>query len=231
MAKHSHWSQIKYKKAQTDLKKSKIMDKLIRAITVAAREGADPELNPKLRSAIERAKEFQVPLENIERAIKKGEIKESNLEEVIYEAYFDEIQLLIKAITDNKNRTLGEIKHTLNQYEARLGEPGSVIWNFQEKGVVVLSKENEERILEFVDLYEDLKESNGDILLITRGEKFNQLKDSLKEKGIEIKDSYFELRPLNTLEIDETKKEKLDQLIEDLLDLDDVEEVFTNVVS
>jgi len=230
MAGHSHWAQVKHKKAVVDAKRGQIISKLIRAITIAAREGNNPETNYKLRSAIERAKEFQVPLENIERAIKKGESREDNLEEIIFEAYLEDVQILIKAITDNKNRTLGDLRHLLNRFNGRLAEPGSVIWNFKEKGVIVVSKNDEAKVLEFADLIEDYEEKNGDILLITNPSFLNELKNKLESGKIEIKDSYLEFRPLNILEnIDDNLKMKVKQLVEELLNLDDVEEVFTNL--
>lgn len=230
MAGHSHWAQIKHKKAIVDAKKGQLISKLIRAITIAAREGNNPETNYKLRAAIERAREFQVPLENIERAIKKGETKEDNLEEIIFEAYLEDVQILIKAITDNKNRTLGEIRHLLNKYGGRLAEPRSVIWNFQEKGVVVISKEDETKVLDLADLFEDIQEKDGDILLITNLSQLNELKDKLEKNEIVVKDSYLEFRPLNIMEnISENLKTKANQLIEELLNLDDIEEVFTNL--
>jgi YebC/PmpR family DNA-binding regulatory protein len=230
MAGHSHWAQIKHKKAALDAKRGQIISKLIRAITIAAREGNNPETNYKLRSAIERAKEFQVPLENIERAIKKGESREDNLEEIIFEAYLEDVQILIKAITDNKNRTLGDLRHLLNRFNGRLAEPGSVIWNFREKGVIVVSKNDETKVLEFADLIEDYEEKNGDILLITNPSFLNELKNKLESSKIEIKNSYLDFRPLNILEnIDDNLKMKVKQLVEELLNMDDVEEVFTNL--
>jgi len=230
MAGHSHWAQVKHKKAALDAKRGQIVSKLIRAITIAAREGNNPETNYKLRSAIERAKEFQVPLENIERAIKKGESREDNLEEIIFEAYLEDVQILIKTITDNKNRTLGDLRHLLNRFNGSLAEPGSVIWNFKEKGVIVVSKDNETKVLEFADLIEDYEEKNGDILLITNPSFLNELKNKLESSKIEIKDSYLDFRPLNTLEnIGDNLKMKVKQLVEELLNLDDVEEVFTNL--
>jgi YebC/PmpR family DNA-binding regulatory protein len=230
MAGHSHWAQIKHKKAALDAKRGQIISKLIRAITIAAREGNNPETNYKLRSAIERAKEFQVPLENIERAIKKGESREDNLEEIIFEAYLEDVQILIKAITDNKNRTLGDLRHLLNRFNGRLAEPGSVIWNFKEKGVIVVSKNDEAKVLEFADLIEDYEEKNGDILLITNPSFLNELKNKLESSKIEIKDSYLDFKPLNILEnIDDNLKMKVKQLVDELLNLDDVEEVFTNL--
>jgi YebC/PmpR family DNA-binding regulatory protein len=230
MAGHSHWAQIKHKKAALDAKRGQIISKLIRAITIAAREGNNPETNYKLRSAIEKAKEFQVPLENIERAIKKGESREDNLEEIIFEAYLEDVQILIKAITDNKNRTLGDLRYLLNRFNGRLAEPGSVIWNFKEKGVIVVSKNDEAKVLEFADLIEDYEEKNGDILLITNPGFLNELKNKLESSKIEIKDSYLDFRPLNILEnIDDNLKIKVKQLVEELLNLDDVEEVFTSL--
>jgi len=231
MAGHSHWAQIKRKKSVLDVKKSQLISKLINSIIIAAREGNNPETNPKLRNAIERAKEFKVPLENIERAISKAEEKDSNLEEVIYEVYFDEgISLLIKAITDNKNRTLGEIKHVLNKYNSKLAEPGSVIWNFSEKGVIEIKIEDKEKIFNILEFVEDFNEKNFSLVLITSLKNFNLLKDKLKEENVDIISSSIEFLPLNPIEnISEETKNKLKALIEELLDLEDVEEVYTNL--
>jgi YebC/PmpR family DNA-binding regulatory protein len=230
MAGHSHWAQIKRKKALLDAKKSQLIGKIINAITVAAREGNNPETNPKLRNAIERAKEFKVPLENIERAIKKAEDKSLNLEEVWYEAYFENVSLLIKAITDNKNRTLGNIKAILNKRGGKLANPGAVRWSFEEKGVVEIYKKNENDVLEFLDVIEDIREKDSEtLMLITSVKNLNELKNRILNKGIEIFDSYIEFFPINPVEIkDEETKEKLKNLINELLDLDDVDEVFTS---
>jgi transcriptional/translational regulatory protein YebC/TACO1 len=152
------------------------------------------------------------------------------LEEIIFEAYLEDVQILIKAITDNKNRTLGDLRHLLNRFNGRLAEPGSVIWNFKEKGVIVVSKNDEAKVLEFADLIEDYEEKNGDILLITNPSFLNELKNKLESSKIEIKDSYLDFRPLNILEnIDDNLKMKVKQLVDELLNLDDVEEVFTNL--
>jgi YebC/PmpR family DNA-binding regulatory protein len=229
MAGHSHWAQVKHKKAVVDAKRGQMISKLIRAITIAAREGTNPDTNFKLRSAIDRAKEFQVPLENIERAIKKSEAREDALEEVIFEAYLNDVQILIKTITDNKNRALGEIKHLLNRFGGRLAEPGSVIWNFKERAVFVIDKKDEEKIFEIMSILEDFYEKDGNILLITNLSNFNTVKNHLEKLGISIKESLIEFSPINSIEnLDEFSKKKLEQLTEALLDLDDVEEVFTN---
>lgn len=231
MAGHSHWAQIKRKKAVLDAKRSQLMSKLINAIIIAARDGNNPDTNPRLRNAIEKAREFKVPLENIEKAISRAEDKESNLEEIIYEVYFVEgVSLLIKAITDNKNRTLGEIKHLLNKYGAKLAEPGSVIWNFTEKGLIEIKGEYRDKILGFLDLIEDFEEKDSSLVLITDLKNLNLLEDKLKESNIEIIDHSIDFLPLSPLEnITEENKSKLKVLIDDLLELEDVEDVYTNL--
>ena len=230
MAGHSHWAQIKHKKAIIDAKRSQLISKLIRSITIAAKEGNNPEINYKLRAAIERAKEFQVSLDTIEKAIKKGESKENNLEEIIFEAYLGDVQLLIKTITDNKNRTIGDLRHLLNRFGGRLAEPGSVIWNFQEKGTIIIDKQYEDKIIDFVDLIEDIKIKNNNLLLITKVSNLHNLKNKLESQNIPILDSFIDFIPINTIEIlDENLKSKIKDLIEELLNLDDVDEVFLNI--
>ncbi|BCX15444.1 MAG: putative transcriptional regulatory protein [Candidatus Parcubacteria bacterium] len=231
MAGHSHWAQIKHKKAIVDAKRGQLISKLVRAISIAAREGSNPELNFKLRSAIERAKNFQVPIENIERAINKVS-ETSKLEEVFYEAYLDEVQLLIKTITDNKNRTLGEIKHLLNKYGGRLGEVGSVRWNFKEVGVIVVDDKDVDKILTDIDLINDFenKGSEGKTWLIVESKKINDVKNLLDSKKIPIYDIFLDFKPLNTVNIeDESKKNKINAFIEEALNLDEVDEVFVNI--
>lgn len=133
MSGHSKWSQIKHKKAQTDVKRGQIFGKLVKIIQVAARKGADPNANPELRAAVEKAKAANMPTENIERAVKKGTGEEKEkLEEVLFEAYGPGgAALIIKTITDNKNRTVSEIKHILSKHNARLAGAGAVAWAFE----------------------------------------------------------------------------------------------------
>jgi YebC/PmpR family DNA-binding regulatory protein len=134
MAGHSHWKQIKAKKEAADQKKAKIFPKILNAITIAAKDNPDQEFNPRLRSLIQKAKEFQIPMENINRAIQKSKEKSSNLEEVIFECYGPEgVAIIIEAITDKVTRTLTEIKNILKDYDCKLGEPGSVRWAFEKK--------------------------------------------------------------------------------------------------
>jgi YebC/PmpR family DNA-binding regulatory protein len=133
MAGHSHWKQIQYKKGAADIKRGQIFSKLLSAISIAARENPNPDFNPRLRSAVEKAKENQVPLENIERAIKKAS-ESKNLEEVVIEAYGPEkVAMIIEGITDNKNRTINELRTLLSGNGAKMAEQGSVLWSFEKK--------------------------------------------------------------------------------------------------
>lgn len=232
MAGHSHWAQVKHKKAHVDARRGKIFNKLINTIVVAAREGADPELNPKLRTAIERAKEFNIPKENIEKAIRRGAGLETGsvLEEIIYEGYGPSgIGLIIKTITDNKNRTASDIRSTLSKYEGKMANPGSVIWNFEEKGIIIVDKSNltEENLLNLP--ISDFQEKDDQVVLIMPVENMNLVKERLDKLGINIIESKIEWLPKSTIVVDEKNKEKLGKLIDELLELPDVQEIYTNL--
>ncbi|MEA2113222.1 MAG: YebC/PmpR family DNA-binding transcriptional regulator [Patescibacteria group bacterium] len=137
MSGHSHFSTIKHKKGTADTKRGKIFSKLSRLISIAAKDGGDPEMNPRLRMAIDAARKENMPKDNIERAIKKGsgDAEEERMEEIIYEAYGPSgVAIIIEIITDNKNRTIAEIRHTLKQFGGKLAEGGSVIYLFDKKG-------------------------------------------------------------------------------------------------
>lgn len=140
MSGHSKWSQIKHQKGATDLKRGQLFSKLLKSVAIAAKTEANPQFNPRLRSVIEKAKENNVPQENIERAISRAS-EEKNLEELTIEAYGPEgTQLIIEAITDNRNRTISEIKHLLTEQEAKMANPGSVLWAFQKTNSAWQSK-------------------------------------------------------------------------------------------
>lgn len=167
MSGHSKWSQIKHKKAQSDAKKGKMFSKISRMITVAARKSDKPDMNPELRLAVEKAKEINMPSDNIERAIRRATGQEQEkLEEVFYEAYGPAgVGILIEGITDNKNRTLNELKHILNKHNAKLADSGSVLWMFKKKPGgfepkygVNLSNENDKAAFE--ELLEELSEQD-----------------------------------------------------------------------
>lgn len=163
MSGHSKWAQIKHQKGSADAKRGKIFSKLSLAISIAARDGANPDANPRLRAAIEKAREYQVPNENIERAIRRVTEAKENLESIAYEAYGPEgAALYIEAVTDNKNRTLNEIKILLGEHDAKLGAPGSARWAFTFAGdtatpnhTVDVSESARQKILSLCEKLED----------------------------------------------------------------------------
>ena len=169
MSGHSKWSTIKRKKAKVDAQRGKIFTKLIREIVVAAREGGgDPESNPRLRTAIQNAKENNMPMENIERAIKRGtgELPGVSYESCTFEGYAPGgVAILVEALTDNKNRTSAEVRHLFTKHGGHLGEPNSVSWMFEKKGIVVIdqSEADEEKVLEIAldNGAEDVKSESG----------------------------------------------------------------------
>jgi YebC/PmpR family DNA-binding regulatory protein len=235
MAGHSHWAQIKHKKAIADRKKSQLIAKLVNNIIVAGRNNPNPETNIALRSAIERAKENGVSSEVIERNLKKLQSREfDNLENLIMGAYFNGgIVILIKALTPNKNKTLGEIKHILFKKQAKFTEGNSVSWMFEEKYCLKIIK-NEinlseifKQICEFID---DFIEDENSLILYTKYENYYNLVEILKNNNINIISTEIKFIPKNYVIIkDEETKEKLNQLVDELLNHNDVYEVVTNV--
>jgi len=244
MSGHSHWHQIRHKKGAADIKKGKIFSKIARMITVAAKEkGGDPETNPKLRLAIEKAREVNMPKENIEKAIKRGtgELEGTKIEEVTYEAYGPGgIALIIETITDNKNRTISEIKHILSKFGAKLADPGSVSYLFEKKGVITLKKEKPEASTEEIELLaiengaEDIKTRNGYLEIQTKPENLENLKQKIEENlkpesPIKIESVSLDWIAQNYLETDDKTKEQLEKLFEALDENDDVQEIYSNL--
>lgn len=234
MAGHSHWAQVKHKKALLDKKRSQLMGKLINAILVSARADPNPETNPKLRNAIEKAKEFGVPQETIERNLKKaqGLLDKTVIEEIILEAYSPNgVALLIKCATDNKNRTIGEVKRILNKYEGKLAEPGSVMWLFEEKGVLVINKADfkEEIIDKLSEYFQDFETKDDNVILYTSVENLFKTKTILEKENIQVLSTEIQFVPKNYVNIkDKEIEDKVNKLIEELLENNDVYEVYTN---
>jgi YebC/PmpR family DNA-binding regulatory protein len=234
MAGHSHWAQIKHKKALVDKKRSQLMGKLINAILVSARIDPNPETNPKLRNAIEKAKEFGVPQETIERNIKKaqGLLDKTVIEEIILEAYAPNgVAFLIKCATDNKNRTIGEVKRILNKYEGKLAEPGSVMWLFEEKGVLLINKADfkEEIIDKLSEYLQDFETKDDNAILYTSVENLFKTKTILEKENIQVLSTEIQFVPKNYVNIkDKDLEDKVNKLIEELLENNDVYEVYTN---
>ncbi len=239
MSGHSKWHSIKHKKAVTDAKKGKIFNKIIREITVAVRtSGGDPEANPRLRLAMQKAKSVNMPSDNIDKAIKKGtgELEGVNYEETIYEGYGPGgTAILIEVVTDNKNRTTAEIRSLLGKNGGNLGENGCVAWMFSKKGFIAVKKESisEEDLFNIiVDAgAEDLKSDDelGVYEITVEPEKFEIVKKVLNDKNIFIDNSDITMLPKNYVKIENsTKVKQMVKLIGVLEDNDDVQNVYTN---
>lgn len=237
MSGHSKWAKVKYQKAAKDPKKGKAFSKLANLITIAAREGGDIETNPKLRVAVEKAKALDMPKENIERAIQRGAGLSSDskpLEELICEAYGPGgSALLIQVITDNKNRTLAELRHLLSLYDAKMANNGSVSYMFEELGKIIVPKNywNDNLALEAIEQgAEEIKENEDQIEIYTSVTKLNHLKQFLSQKlsldNLETSIDFVAKQPLPIT--DEAIKNKLEELFNALDENDDVEEIYSN---
>ena len=237
MSGHSKWAQIKRQKAATDQKRAAVFTKLGNAISVAAKEGSgDLSSNFKLRLAVDSAKAANMPKDNIERAIKRGtgELGGGELHELMYEAIGPGgVAVLIKALTDNKNRTAAAIKHLLSKHNASLGSPGSVSWQFHELGVIRLSKEGldvDNTILQSIDLgAQDVKEEPDSLLVITDRNDLRTVTEGLEASGQAIEYAEIDLLPESYLEVEENKRQQLDKLFEDLDDEPDVSDYYSNL--
>ncbi len=237
MSGHSKWSTIKHKKAAQDAKRGKIFTKLIKEITVAARlGGGDPAANPRLRAAIESAKAANMPKNNIERAIKKGtgELEGVSYEEVTYEGYGPGgVAVLVETITDNRQRTVAEVRHIFAKRGGNLGEPGSVAWIFEKKGLIVVEKDKvDEDTLMAAALEaeaEDISDAGSEWEIETSPEDLSRVKKALEDKGIEILSAKVTMVPSNIVKVeDEKKAQQLIALMNALEENDDVQNVYAN---
>ena len=236
MSGHSKWSSIKHKKGAADAKRGKIFTKLIKEITVAARlGGGDPDGNPRLRTAIQAAKAENMPKENITRAIKKGtgELEGTSYEEVNYEGYGPGgVAMLIDCLTDNKNRTVADIKHLFDRHGGNLGEPGCVSWMFEKMGVILFDKDtvDEEKLLDAAleAGAEDVKESETEFEVITSPSEFDPVKKAFDDKGLIYSVAEISMVPKNTVRLDGKKAEQLLNLVEAFEDNEDVNHVYAN---
>lgn len=236
MSGHSKWSKVKHKKAIEDKKKGKIFSKLARLISIAAKEGGgNPETNTNLKMAIEKAKSFNMPQDNIERAIKKGtgEIEGVILEELLLEAFGPGgVSILIQAVTDNKNRSLSEIKKNIESFGGKMAS-GSVIWKFEKKGVISFKfnkeKKEELELLAIEEGAEDIKDKGSSLELYIKPEKFENLKKKLEDKKIDIESSSIEFLPKEEIETDGETKKKLEALFNSLDENEDVQEIYSDL--
>ena len=235
MAGHSHWAGIKHKKGRADKERSKIFSKLSREITVAAKLGdKDPDINPRLRTAIQAAKQANMPKDNIARAISKSEISgDKNYESLRYEGFGpSNIALIIETLTDNKNRSASSIRTVLQKNGGRLGETGSTAHMFSNCGIIHVEKDKieEEAIFEIAINAgaKDCINMESIFEIITEKEDFYKVKTEIEKKTQAISYSSIEWRPLNYLDVNKDKIEQLSEVLNALEELDDVQNIFTN---
>jgi len=236
MSGHSKWSTIKRKKAVIDAKRGKIFTKLIKEITVAAKiGGGDVEANPRLRLVVDNAKAANMPTDNIERAIKKatGELENVNYNELTYEGYGPSgIAFMVESLTDNKNRTVAEVRHLFSKYGGSMGETGSVAWMFDRKGIITLPKQNrtEDEIFEIILEVgaDDLITEDEFYEVATSIEFFEPVRKSLADLGLEIENASLQWVAKNATAVSGEDAEKLMKLYDALEDSDDVQNVYSN---
>ena len=237
MAGHSKWANIKHKKAAQDAKKGKVFTKIIKELTIVSRDGgSDPDSNPRLRQAISLAKSANMPNDTIERAIKKGagELDGINYEEILYEGYGPGgIAIIINTLTDNRNRTVAEIRHLMNKYGGNLGEAGSVSWMFRHKGQITIdaTKINEDNFIEnVIDLeIEDLQTQKLEFTILTKPFDLFQIVDQIEKKGYSIKSSTLEYIAKSYVKIERSMVDKAITLMDCLDSHDDVQNIYSNL--
>ena|SRR3989344_14908 len=237
MSGHSHFKTVAATKNANDAKKGKIFSKMARVITIAVKEkGPDVSSNIQLKAAIEKAKEFNMPKENIERAVKKGtgELAGESLEEVSFEGFGPGgFALIMDGITDNKNRTLGEIKGILSQYQGKMAGEGAVRWMFERKGFMTIScdeKQKEELELLVIEVgADDVKHQNGVLEIYTKPEDWEKTKKILEEKGLKIESSFLEWTAKEEVAISDKEKETAQKLFEALDENDAIQDIYSNL--
>jgi YebC/PmpR family DNA-binding regulatory protein len=234
---HSKWSSIKRKKSATDEKRGRMFSKLLRAIEVAAREGGPSvEGNMTLASAVEKARTYSVPADNIERAIKRGsgETGGARYEEVTYEGYAPGgVAILVQAMTDNRNRTGQEVRHAFSRLGGNLGDPGSVAWMFDRRGLILLEKEaapDEDQILEILLEHgaDDLRDSGNQWEIVTSPEALVPVRKGLEAAGVPVLSAEATMLPQTGVPVEGSHAQQVIRLIEQLEDLEDVQAVHSN---
>ena len=238
MAGHSKWAQIKHKKAHTDAKRGKVFTKIVKEIATAAKlGGGDPDGNPRLRTAIDNAKEVNMPHDNIKKAIMKGtgELPGVSYEEYLYEGYGPAgVAVMVEVMTDNKNRTVPEIRHIMAKNGGSLGESGCVSWIFEKKGYILVSKAktSEDTVMTVAldagaeDMKNDPEEENFEI--ITAPEDFAAVKGAVEKAGLPVESADVTMLPKTYVVLDEKTAEQMVRLIDALEDNDDVQNVYAN---
>lgn len=236
MSGHSKWSKIKRQKGVADQKKGVVFTKLAKNITFATKQGGgDLEMNFKLRLVVDKARQSNMPKDNIERAIKKGTGVDGNavLEEAIYEGFGPEkIGLILEVVTDNKNRTAAELKHILNKHGGAMGAPGSVSWMFNRKGVIILDKIKNEEETEMIVIdsgADDFKEENDELIIYTIPEDLEKVKKFLENKNLKIEEANIEWIVKDENKVVPKNQERIMEFFEILEENEDVQSFYSNV--
>ncbi len=234
MAGHSKWANIKHRKARQDASRGKVWTKVIREITVAAKDGPDPNDNPRLRLALEKANSANMPKDTIKRAIEKGSGtgETGELEEIIFEGYGPGgVAILVETMTDNRNRTVSDVRHAFSKFGGNLGTDGSVSYLFKKLGVIHINKDySEEMLMENVieSGAQDFSEEDDFFEVTTDPNQFNKVIDFFKESDIQYINAELTLRADTLVDLDQDMSEKVLNIMEFMDDLDDVQEVHTN---
>lgn len=238
MSGHSKWKTIKAKKGKEDQRRASVFTKLARYITVAVKEGgSNPEFNPSLKSAIEKAKAENMPNDNIERAIKKGEGGEgdANYENVVYEGYgVGGVAVIVDCLTDNRNRTASDVRHAFDKHGGNLGTTGCVSYLFDKKGFIAIEKDDsvdeDTLTMDAIDLgAEDFKAFEEGYEIYTSVEDFNKVVEGLKDRGYKLSDFDLSNIPQTTVKLDEEQAIKFEKMVDDLEESDDVQSVSHNL--
>jgi YebC/PmpR family DNA-binding regulatory protein len=236
MSGHSKWHTIKHKKGAADAKRGKIFTRIIKELTVAARGGGgDPDMNPRLRTIIAEAKSSNMPADNIKRAIQRGtgELPGVHYDEITYEAYGPGgVAIMIETLTDNKNRTVGEMRHTLTKYGGNLGESNSVAWMFEKKGYIVVEKHaaDEEKLLNtsLEAGADDMRDDGDNWEILTAPPAFEAVRDAVKSLGVEPASAQVAMLPQNYVKLQGAEATRMVKLMDVLDDHDDVKQVWSN---
>jgi len=234
MAGHSKWANIKHRKARQDASRGKVWTKVIREITVAAKDGPDPNDNPRLRLALEKANAANMPKDTIKRAIEKGSGtgEAGELEEIIFEGYGPGgVAILVETMTDNRNRTVSDVRHAFSKFGGNLGTDGSVSYLFKKLGVIHINKDySEEMLMENVieSGAQDFSEEDDFFEVTTDPNQFNKVIDFFKENDVQYINAELTLRADTLVDLDQDMSEKVLNIMEFMDDLDDVQEVHTN---
>jgi YebC/PmpR family DNA-binding regulatory protein len=235
MSGHSKWSSIKHKKGAADAKRGKLFTKLARAITVAAREGGDPEGNSTLATAIQKARDASMPKDNIQRAVDRGSgvgADADAIEQILFEGYGPGgAAILVEALSDNRNRTSADVRHAFTTHHGNLGEPGSVAWIFEKRGVIVVdgNRYGEDDVIVAIDAgAEDVREDGDQLRVICDPSDLSAVRDALEAAGVEVLSADLTMEPKSTVMVKGSEAEWLLKLVDTLEEHDDVNEVHTN---